>query len=357
MQKIKINDLKTNIKSVYALAKDKKRYVPMFIWGAPGIGKSAAVKQAADELAIEFIDVRLSLLSPVDLRGLPYLDKEKKKAMWFAPDFLPNGKNSEHGILFLDEMNLAAMSVMSAGYQLVLDRRLGEYVLPKGWIVIAAGNRAEDNSSVTKFPAPLANRFVHYEMQTPTMQEWSSWAMQKGLRSEVIAFLQKLPQHLYTHPKAEERTFCTPRSWEMASNLLDCGSSIDAAVGVAIGTEFALFERIFSKIPNIEDILKGKKVPPVPATELDILYATAVSLVTLCEKDNVGHIDNLVSYMRTMPKDMQMMTIGLLKRSTGDEMTMARLIGVQSSEGAKWREENKDVFSMNEKAKEELHDK
>ena len=110
---------------------------PVFVWGSPGVGKSAVVGQLAKAMNIPLRDVRALLLDPVDLRGLPFLGTDGR-SKWATPEFLPQ---DGAGILFLDELNAAPAMVQASCYQLVLDRRLGEYTLPDGWAIIAAGNR------------------------------------------------------------------------------------------------------------------------------------------------------------------------------------------------------------------------
>jgi hypothetical protein len=134
---------------------------PVFAWGGPGIGKSAIVSQLADRLGIPLKDVRALLLDPVDLRGLPFL-RSDGRSKWATPEFLPQ---TGSGILFLDELNAAPAMVQASCYQLVLDRRLGEYALPDGWAIIAAGNRDSDRAVTTRMPTPLRNRFVHLEFE------------------------------------------------------------------------------------------------------------------------------------------------------------------------------------------------
>lgn len=132
----------------------------LMMWGAPGIGKSSIVNFVAKENDMEVIDLRLSQLAPTDIRGLPYVDESV--AHFAPPSFLPReGK----GILFLDEINLAPPSVMNIAMQLVLDRRVGDYVVPDGWYIMAAGNRVEDRAAVSQMPAPLTNRFLHFTVE------------------------------------------------------------------------------------------------------------------------------------------------------------------------------------------------
>ena len=116
---------------------------PVFIWGSPGTGKSSVVNQLATELGIALRDIRALLLDPVDLRGLPFVGKDGR-SQWATPDFLPQ---DGEGILFLDELNAAPAMVQASCYQLVLDRRLGEYTLPEGWAIVAAGNRDSERAA------------------------------------------------------------------------------------------------------------------------------------------------------------------------------------------------------------------
>ena len=150
------NELKALVK-LYFKAKRA-----LFCWGATGIGKSQTVKQAGHEIAetlkltytediskinddehFVVIDIRLAQCDPSDLRGIPIYDKEKTATVWLPPEMFPR---SGKGIIFFDELNLAPPLVQASAYQLILDRRLGTYCVPDGFLVIAAGNRLEDRA-------------------------------------------------------------------------------------------------------------------------------------------------------------------------------------------------------------------
>jgi MoxR-like ATPase len=135
---------------------------PTFLWGPPGVGKSSIVRKIAGDRGLHLLDVRASLLDPTDLRGLPYVADDR--ARWSPPSFLPHDPDSQ-GLLFFDELNAAPPLVQASLYQLTLDRRVGEYELPAGWSIVAAGNRAEDGSVTYRMPAALANRFIHLEFE------------------------------------------------------------------------------------------------------------------------------------------------------------------------------------------------
>ena len=147
---------------------------PIFIWGAPGIGKSDIVGQIGSDMSALVIDIRLSLWDPTDIKGIPYYAANDNTMKWAPPVELPDeklAKKHKHIILFLDEMNSAAPAVQAAAYQLILNRRVGTYKLPDNVLIVAAGNREADKGVTYRMPSPLANRFVHLEIKVD-FDEW-----------------------------------------------------------------------------------------------------------------------------------------------------------------------------------------
>lgn len=201
-----------------------------FIWGPPGAGKSSIVRAIASERGVPMIDVRALLLDPTDLRGIPTV--EKGLARWCPPSFLPTPDDTP-GILFFDELNAAPPLVQASLYQLVLDRRVGEYALPDGWRIVAAGNRAEDASVTFRMPAALANRFVHIDFEID-FDDWRVWAVDAGVHPLVIGFLGTRRELLFDMARPE-RGFPTPRSWEILSDTLKAFGSVRDADDILIG--------------------------------------------------------------------------------------------------------------------------
>jgi hypothetical protein len=202
---------------------------PIFIWGAPGVGKSSLVKEVAQDKRLPVIDVRAPLLDPTDIRGVPYVIDGI--AVWSPPSFLPR---KGEGILFFDELNAAPPLVQASLYQLTLDRAVGEYRLPEGWRILAAGNRAQDASIVHRMPAALSNRFVHLDFEV-SVDDWRSWAIKNGIDPLITGFIGTRPEMLFDMRKAD-RGFPTPRSWHMLSDALrsfrDLSSSLDLMIGI-----------------------------------------------------------------------------------------------------------------------------
>jgi hypothetical protein len=273
---------------------------PAFLWGGPGIGKSAVIRQLAAALSMPLRDVRALLLDPVDLRGLPFLGTDGR-SKWATPEFLPQ---DGAGILFLDELNAAPAMVQASCYQLVLDRKLGEYTLPAGWSIIAAGNRDSDRAVTTRMPTPLRNRFVHLEFEVD-MQEWSEWAIQAGVRPEVIAFLRFRSELLNAFDR-DANAFPSPRSWEFVSRILESQPepSIEhelftGAVGSGAATEFSAFLRMFRELPNIDAILVNPHQEPVPENAA-AQYAVASALAHRASDTN---LDRICVYLDRMPTE------------------------------------------------------
>lgn len=202
---------------------------PVFIWGAPGVGKSSLVRLVAQERDLPVIDIRAPLLDPTDIRGVPSIIEGK--AVWSPPSFLPT---EGEGILFFDELNAAPPLVQASLYQLTLDRAVGEYRLPDGWRIVAAGNRAQDASIVHRMPAALSNRFIHLDYEV-SVDDWRSWAIRQGINPLIMGFIATRPELLFNMQKAE-RGFPTPRSWHMLSDALrafdDLSQSLDLIIGI-----------------------------------------------------------------------------------------------------------------------------
>lgn len=291
-----------------------ERKVPVFLWGPPGIGKSSIVSQIAKAQNIGYIDLRLSLLDPTDLRGIPFFDTNKDTAVWAPPSFLPDGQEKK-GILFLDELNTAAPMVQASAYQLILDRKIGEYTLPDGWSIVAAGNRESDRGVVFRMASPLANRFVHLEMET-NAQEWRNWALSMGIDISIISYISHRPDALFSfNTQDESRSFATPRTWEYVNEILTSNPDEDlvmplvsGAIGEELAASFLGFRAVSDTLPDLESILEGQctDVPP-EASALHIL-CTALSM-RIDEYTSSKKLNNLISYTLNLPGEFAVMII------------------------------------------------
>jgi hypothetical protein len=261
-----------------------KKRRPVFLWGPPGIGKSDIVKQIGEDAGREVIDVRLALWEPTDIKGIPYYNADQGKMVWAPPAELPTNPEST-AIIFLDELNSAPPAVQAAAYQLILNRRVGTYELPKGVDVVAAGNREGDRGVTYRMPAPLANRFIHLEAKVD-FDDFQEWAVMNAVHPEVLGYVGFAKQDLYDFdPKSPSKAFATPRSWVFVSDLLkdeDCDSDtlhnlVAGAVGDGLAVKFMAHRKIAGKLPKAEDILDGK-VKDLQVKEVSAMYSLTVSL-------------------------------------------------------------------------------
>ena len=279
---------------------------PLFIWGGTGIGKSQVIKKTAQEIAeaekldfIEdtsnpkafgFLDIRISQLEPSDFRGLPIQNLQTKTTDWLIPSWLPTDKESK-GLIFFDEINLSPPSIQAVAYQLILDRRIGDYILPNGWLIVSAGNRIEDKCSVFEMSSALCNRFLHATLQTPSVESWTKWAIENEVDGRIISFLNWKPSSFNrSGERNKDKAFSTPRSWAFCSRLIEGRTDnnlltrlTSSAVGEGTALEFIAFMKLQTKI-DIESILKNpsqiKKIE-----EIDLKYVLIGTLSERYRKD------------------------------------------------------------------------
>lgn len=290
----------------------------VMLWGPPGIGKSQAVRQIASKIQestgkeVHITDVRLLLFNPIDLRGIPTSNADKTLAVWLKPQiFQMDDSDRVVNLLFLDEISAAPPSVQAAAFQITLDRRIGEHVLPENCIVMAAGNRITDKSVAFKMPKALANRLMHIEVES-SFPSWRKWAVSTGIHNKVIGFLSFRPSYLMVfQPENEDTAFPTPRSWEMVSRILNTVSDdihqiysfIAGLIGIGTAVEFRTWTRVYAELPRLEDIFQGK-MPPLPRNT-DALYALTASMVSYARdhKEDLTQISNSIRYADRMPPD------------------------------------------------------
>jgi hypothetical protein len=252
---------------------------PVFLWGAPGIGKSSLVRAFADSVGLDCVSLLGTQLAPEDLIGVPQIVAGRSR---FCPP--ESIARDEPYCLFLDELNAASPDVQKAFYSLILDRRVGAYELPEGSIVIGAGNRATDNALARPMASALINRLVHVHLRA-SATDWFGWATEADIHPWVFDYLVERPDQLWSQPPKIEEPFSTPRSWHMLSDALyACGGapSEDVLTVLAQGTltpahaaGFGGYVKIVRNSYGFEAILKGDAAWPRRPEDRDLLYYLA----------------------------------------------------------------------------------
>ncbi|MFN2349288.1 MAG: AAA family ATPase [Thioalkalivibrio sp.] len=306
-------------------------HTPVMLWGPPGVGKSQMITQVAARHGVPLIDIRLSQMEPSDLRGIPFKDGDRVE--WAIPSMLPDAeRHGPQGILFLDEITSAPPSVSAAAYQLILDRRLGNYEVPTGWAIFAAGNRQGDRGVTYTMPAPLANRFSHFEVDL-NVDDWAAWAYGAGIDDRIIAFIRFRPDLLFDFDPAHNPVaFPSPRSWEFAHRALQkfeeypelLPGALQACVGQAAGIELAAFLAHLEELPDLDAIVGGEALPA--PREIDLQYAVAAALVGRAirarEAEEAPVVwGNILSYAGVFPqREMGVMMIMDMHRALGEPL-------------------------------------
>jgi MoxR-like ATPase len=250
-----------------------------FIWGPPGIGKSALVRDAAEFAGLPCVTLLGTQLAPEDLIGVPRIDKDGDR---HVTEFCPPRAilRREPFLLFIDELNSAVPDVQKAFYSLILDRRLGDYELPAESRVVGAGNRIEDRALVRPMATALSNRMVHVALE-PSAQAWLDWAANHGIHAIVLAFVRARPDRLFETPPSDATpAYPTPRAWHMLSDTLhtvgdDLWPALAAGtVGDRAGAEFTAFAKRALLAPSLEALAEGHaSVPDDP----DLIYFLGAS--------------------------------------------------------------------------------
>jgi len=271
--------------------------VPVVLWGAPGMGKTAFVQALGRSMGLMVETVIASIHEPSDFLGLPVPDLERGQTRYLAPDWAVRLAEAGQGLLFLDEVSTAPPAVQAALLRVVLERRVGNLQLPSGIRVIAAANPPDQAAGGWEMSLPLANRFAHVTWELD-QEEWIP-AFVSGFPEpdlpKVGNWQEKLPEargliaaYLHGRPgkllevSGEQLAYPTPRSWEMASKMLAAALTVTedpgliaavvgACVGKGVGLEVAaVLDQ--GRLPSPQELLADPEGAPLPE-RADRLFA------------------------------------------------------------------------------------
>lgn len=307
---------------------------PVFIWGPPGIGKSSLVEKFAKDVGLPCVSLLGSQLAPEDLIGVPQIVDGKSR---FCPPLMI--ARDEPYCLFLDELNACSHEVQKAFYSLILDQRVGEYTMPKGSIVIGAGNRAEDSAIVKPMSSALINRMFHVQLKA-SHQDWLKWAYSAGIHPWITDYLTARPDHLWQPPPKHEAPFSTPRAWHMLSDALKqyderiSEKTIDILAQACLSPHHAgQFKAFVKQVRNqygLAKILKGEESWPAQPNDRDVLYFLAQSFRAHLIKEFPTEEKHLNSQQKQLAYDAQK----LLKELAHISLEIAQMTVGEGEDGA-----------------------
>jgi hypothetical protein len=298
--------------------------------GPPAIGKSDIIHQIAKKYNLYLIDLRLSQCDITDLNGFPALNAERTKSSFVPMDTFPmEGDEIPEGyegwLLFLDEMNSAALAVQAAAFKLVLDRAVGMQKLHKKVAIICAGNREIDKAIVNRMSTPMQSRLAHFELKVD-YKAWLLWAAESGIDHRIMSFISWKPELMYNFkPDHNKETYASPRTWEFCSRLIknipelkrEHTPLIASVIDEAAAREFQSYVKVYLTLLTIRAIIadpKGVKVPVEPATQ----YAIAGKIGADMNKKN---LDPLMTFLGRMGIEFQIMSLQRALKRDGDLIT------------------------------------
>ncbi|RKP49843.1 AAA family ATPase [Cohnella endophytica] len=305
---------------------------PVFVWGAPGIGKSSLVQQFAEMVGLPCVSLLGSQLAPEDLIGVPQIVNGRSQ---FCPPSMI--AREEPYCLFLDELNACNHEVQKAFYSLILEKRIGDYVLPAGSIVIGAGNRAQDNAIVKPMSSALVNRMFHVQLKV-SYREWLEWAYQNNIHPLITDYIQTRPDHLWVQPPKHEEPFSTPRSWHMLSDALkEYGDDLQATTIEILANgclsphhavQFKAFHKQLANKYQLASILEGDANWPYQPEDRDVLYFLAQSFRSQLIKELPSGKDMVSDHHRKLAHRSK----ALIKELSTISLEIAQLVVAKNDE-------------------------
>ncbi len=323
---------------------------PLMLWGPPGCGKSQGMSQWCKENDYEYIDIRLSQKDAVDLMGIPYRNPKTNRTEWAVPSIWPTDPDKKYLIAF-DEIHHGTQATLSASFQAIQERRIGDYFFPDSVRFVAAGNRAKDRTYANQMPSALRNRFGHGDVESGE-EDWLSWATSVGIDPRITGFIRFSPPSLnefIEHSQSEDEkkraslvkthnAFATPRSWEATDRVLKvadfktASNFITGLIGEEIFAKFKGYIDYYQDLPDLDDLIKNPNKFEAPSG-LGLQFAIISGLAA---KANMKNIPNIVKYILRLPAEMQAYCMK-------DALSREPTIGATPA-FSEWAEANEDIL-------------
>lgn len=312
---VNLREAKQIIKGLYKVGR------PVILMGSPGIGKTAIFRQAAKELNIGNRTREASSLDPTDVCGVCYVTDGESR--YGRPVLMPKPEDGAEGMLVVDELASCPPAVQVALYALFLEKRLGDYPLPNGWVPMGTGNYTTDGAFAYNISTALSDRGYMINVN-PDFQIWKEdFAYPNEIDEDIISFFNYRPDLFYTFDNRDKQVkgkgFSSCRGHELASDAKKSGltghallAALSGCESEGVATEMIAFWRVKNEMPDIEEIYRGK-ISKIP-TEPSILYAMSGALIGFLKTLPKGismdvAIKRLLEYSMTMPDLFAVLTI------------------------------------------------
>jgi hypothetical protein len=284
--------------------------------GAPGGGKTTLIRDVAESLGLHYIEKHLPTMLVEDF-GIPVIGKEV--LTYQIPDWFPalgsRYDDGRGGVLCFDDRNQAPPDIQKVLANIQQARNLHGVPMAAGWTVVSTGNRQSDRAGANRVLSHLSDRETTLEFET-NLDDWSSWALTHGVKSEVVAFIRFRPGLLHDFDPNRNKN-STPRGWvEGVSAVLgavppeaefDC---FKGAVGEGAAAEFVGFLKIYRKLPNPDAILMNPDTADVPSDPAT-LYALSGAISNRISQAN---IDRAVTYLTRCPAEFSVLAMSMAVR-------------------------------------------
>lgn len=259
------------------------RQRPIFLLGAPGIGKTAIVEQAAQELGVALVSYSMTHHTRQSALGLPFISHRLYDGMetdiseYTMSEIIASmydvmeESGLKEGILFLDEINCVSETLSPSMLQFLQYKTFGRHRVPEGWAIVTAGNPPEYNRSVREFDVVTMDRVRVLEVGED-YEAWKVYAQEKGIHNAVTNFLDLKKEYFYRiETTGKGRSYVTARGWEDLAGILTLyeqeGLSVDETLvgqylrNERIVKEFTAYYDLYQKYKkdyHVEDILVGR---------------------------------------------------------------------------------------------------
>jgi hypothetical protein len=270
----------------------------VLITGAPGIGKTALIREATQAVGADLIVSHPAVEDPTDVKGLPFMHAGDTRANFYPFGQLATALAATRPTVWLLDDLGQASPAMQAGYmQLLHGGQVNGYQLPACVSFVAATNRRVDRAGVSGILEPVKSRFVSIVELEASIDEWCMWAYGHNITPTLIAFLRyRTPLLSAFTPTADLTNSPSPRTWEHLSQIeaLNLPAPLESefmagAVGSGAATEYLAFRQMANSLVNLDAILLDPDKAKIP-TNTSELYATAVGLAGRANRGNFARI-------------------------------------------------------------------